>query len=100
MQYRNHARIKSALFSSVKQSTYFVTLLEALCLDARVRVRVHCNTRLVLGSKHIVHLADELLVLSPDLTGEEGHSVAEAVAMRFQACASGSVRLRYLLSRA
>lgn len=62
--------------SSVKHSTYFVTLFEALGLDASVGVGVDSNARLVLGSEDVVDLSDELLVLGPDLTGKEGHGVA------------------------
>ena len=57
-------------------STYFVTLFEALSLDSRLCVGVDSDAWRVLGSEYIVDLANKLLVLSPDHTGEQGNAVA------------------------
>ena len=57
-------------------STYFVALLEALSLHSCLSIGVHSDARCVLWSKNIVNFADELLVLGPDHTGEQGNTVA------------------------
>lgn len=57
-------------------STYFVALLEAFSLDAGLRVWVDSDAWGVLGSKDVVDLANQLLVLCPDHPGEQGNAVA------------------------
>ena len=66
----------SRLHLSYYVSTYFVAGLEALGFNTSVRVGVDSDTGLVLGSKDIIDLANELFVLSPDHTGEQGNGVA------------------------
>ena len=51
-------------------STYFIAGLEALSFDSRVRIRSHSDTGLLLRSKNVINLANQLLVLSPDHSGK------------------------------
>lgn len=57
-------------------STYFVADFEAFGLDTSVGIGVDCDAWSILRSKHIIDFANELLVLSPDHTGEQGDSAA------------------------
>lgn len=57
-------------------TTYLVASLEALSLNSTVLVGLDTDTSGVHRAKHIVDLADQLLVGSVDHAGKEGHTVA------------------------
>lgn len=58
------------------RTTYLVTSLEAVSLHAGVGVGLHADACSVHGAEHVVHLADQLLVLGVDHASKQGHAVA------------------------